>query len=179
MSISSKGIELIKHYESLHDGDLSKIGLQPKMDCQGYWTEGWGHAIINPLTKGLIKGKENKETAFKYAKIRNDNNIDDLAEAESLLEEDLLKFITKISKKLKVKLNQSQYDALVGHTFNTGGSDTLFKLINTEPLDSVKIKDWWLNKYTTASGKKLKGLVFRRKDEYNLFLTGKLEFSNA
>ena len=179
MAISNNCIKLITHYEGLHDSDLSKIGLQPKMDCQGYWTEGWGHAIINPLTKGLIKGKENKELAFKYAKIRNDNNIDDLVEAESLLEEDLLKFITKISKKLKVKLNQSQYDALVSHTFNTGGSDTLFKLINTEPLDSVKIKDWWITTYITSEGEQLPGLVFRRKDEYNLFLTGKLEFSNA
>lgn len=31
--------QLIKHYESLHDGDLSAIGLQPKMDCLGIWTD--------------------------------------------------------------------------------------------------------------------------------------------
>jgi hypothetical protein len=28
-------IELITHYEGLHDGDLHMIGLQPKMDPVG------------------------------------------------------------------------------------------------------------------------------------------------
>lgn len=28
-------IKLISHYESLHDGDLKMIGLQPKMDPVG------------------------------------------------------------------------------------------------------------------------------------------------
>lgn len=46
MKTSENGIILIKHYESLHDGDLSRIGLQPKMCPAGYWTEGYGHAIL-------------------------------------------------------------------------------------------------------------------------------------
>jgi len=33
-------IKLIVRYESLHDGDLKQIGLQPKMDPIGIWTEG-------------------------------------------------------------------------------------------------------------------------------------------
>jgi lysozyme len=47
MSVNQATINLIKHFESLHDGDLSKIGLQPKQDCAGIWTVGYGHALRN------------------------------------------------------------------------------------------------------------------------------------
>ena len=175
MSISKLGIELITHFEGIHDGDLSRINLQPKACPAGIYTCGWGHAIVDPITKKFITSSV--KNGYKRAcELFKDLTLE---EADKLLKEDLVTYENIVNNKVKVELNQSQYDALVGHTFNTGGSDTLFKLINTEPLDSVKIKDWWLNKYTTASGKKLKGLVLRRKDEYNLFLTGKLEFSNA
>lgn len=175
MQTSSKGIKLITHAEGIHDGDLSRINLQPKACPAGIYTCGWGHAIVDPITKKFITSSVNN--GYKRAcELFKDLTLE---EADKLLKEDLVVYENIVNNKVKVELNQSQYDALVSHTFNTGGSDTLFKLINTEPLDSIKIKDWWLNKYTTASGKKLKGLVLRRKDEYNLFLTGKLEFSNA
>ena len=61
--ISSKAIELIKHYESLHDGDLHKIGLQPKMDPVGIWTEGWGRAMVGKNGK-FIKGADNRNVAY-------------------------------------------------------------------------------------------------------------------
>lgn len=176
MSITKVGIELIKHYESLHDGDLSKIGLQPKMDCSGYWTEGWGHLML--FNGKPIKGEENKELAYKIAKI-SDPNIDDDEEAEILLLEDIFKTIKIIKKKLKVNLLPYETDALISHTFNTGGSDTLFQLLNAKIRDNEKIKEWWCNHYVTSDGIRKKGLVFRRKDEYNLFLTGILKFSNV
>jgi GH24 family phage-related lysozyme (muramidase) len=45
--INNNGLQLEEHYESLNDGDLTLIGLQPKMDCCGIWTEGWGHAMVD------------------------------------------------------------------------------------------------------------------------------------
>ena len=39
MKTSQIGIDLIKHFEGLHDGDLKKIGLQPKKCPAGIWTE--------------------------------------------------------------------------------------------------------------------------------------------
>jgi lysozyme len=45
MKTSNVGIQLIQEFESLHDGDLTMIGLQPKMDPIGIWTEGYGHAM--------------------------------------------------------------------------------------------------------------------------------------
>jgi lysozyme len=38
MKTSNVGIQLIQEFESLHDGDLTMIGLQPKMDPVGIWT---------------------------------------------------------------------------------------------------------------------------------------------
>ncbi|MDR6527433.1 GH24 family phage-related lysozyme (muramidase) [Chryseobacterium rhizosphaerae] len=38
MRTSQRGIDLIKEFESLHDEDLKKPGLQPKMDPVGIWT---------------------------------------------------------------------------------------------------------------------------------------------
>lgn len=174
MNIGDKGIELIKYFESLHDGDLAVIGLQPKLCPAGIWTEGWGHAIIDPETNKLLKGVENKDKAYKLSKFKNPY-VDDIIEAEQLLKEDLKKYANIVDRKIKVKLNQSQYDALVSHTFNTGGSSTLFDLINTVPLNSERIKIWFTTKYVTAGGKLLNGLVKRRNVEYKLFSTGELK----
>jgi len=57
---------------------------------------------------------------------------------------------------------------LVSHAYNTGGSDTLFKLIN-QKASIQEIRKWWENKYITGGGVKLKGLIERRKVEFNLY----------
>ena len=74
----------------------------------------------------------------------------------------------KEQKIIAAYLKQNEFDALVCHTYNTGGSNTLFKLVQMD-ADKDKIKSWWLEKYTTANGKKLQGLVNRRKKEWELY----------
>jgi len=89
--------------------------------------------------------------------------------ARELFELLLPKYEKIVNSKVKRQLTQNQFDALVSHTYNTGGSSTLFKLVE----NNAQIKDienWWLNKYTTANGKKLQGLVNRRKKEFELYL---------
>jgi len=160
MRTDESGIDLIETFEGLHDGDLTIIGLQPKMCPAGIWTQGYGHAIVY---KGqFLKGKENRDLAFKLYTLKNED------EAKALLIEDLLKYENKINREIKIKLNQNQFDALVSHTFNTGGSNTLFKLIN-EKADINIIKNWWTTKYISAGGKQLKGLILRRETEFNLY----------
>ena len=56
MRTSNKGIDLIKEFEGLHDGDLSIIGLQPKMCPAGIWTQGYGHAIIYNKEISILVG---------------------------------------------------------------------------------------------------------------------------
>ncbi|MEJ5105489.1 lysozyme [Chryseobacterium sp. MYb328] len=161
MKTSQKGIDLIKEFESLHDGDLKKPGLQPKMDPVGIWTEGYGRAMRDD--KGnFLKGVGNKAAAEKRATIFTET------EAEEALRQDLQVYENIVAKKIKVSVNQNQFDALVSHTYNTGGSDGLFSLVNKK-AGETEIRNWFTNKYITAGGKTLNGLIRRRKSEADLF----------
>ena len=88
--------------------------------------------------------------------------------AEKLLLQTLSKFVTIIQKKVTVQLNQNQFDSLLSYTFNTGGSLTLFNLINSK-APNEEIREWFETKYISAKGKVLKGLIERRKAEANLY----------
>ena len=43
--ICNAAIDLVKSFEGIHDGDLTVIGLQPKMCPAGIWTVGYGRAL--------------------------------------------------------------------------------------------------------------------------------------
>src|SRR5574344_3053412 len=116
LKISKKGLELIKFFEGLNDGDLNTIGLQPKACPSGIYSIGYGHALVNPKTGKFIKTKE--ELKLIPAELLNMTEED----AIKLLDEDLDKFEAIVNKNLKVQLNQDQFDALVSHTFNCGVS---------------------------------------------------------
>lgn len=163
MRTSTKGIKLIKSYEGLHDGDKKLSGLQPQMDPIGIWTEGYGRAMRD--SKGnFIRGAANKQKAYDNITIRTE------FQAEQALACDLGPREETVAKKIRVPLTQGQFDALVSHTYNTGGSGTLFDLVNRKaPLS--QIKTWFETKYITAGGVKLAGLVRRRKEEFQLYIS--------
>lgn len=143
MKTSQIGIDLIKYFE----GFISKPYLCPA----GVATIGYGS------TK-YVDGKKVKLND----KVINEN------EATLLLKNTLTIYENIVNKKVKVQLKQSQFDALVSHTYNTGGSNTLFNLINNESNEE-SIKKWFETKYISANGKVLKGLVERRKAESKLY----------
>ena len=91
-----------------------------------------------------------------------------LEEARDLFDDLIVRYERIVNSKLKVDVKQNQFDALVSHTYNTGGSATLFKLVNTK-ADKEKIKNWFTTRYITANGKRLKGLVIRRQKEWELY----------
>lgn len=155
MKTSQIGIDLIKHFEGLHDGDLKQIGLQPKKCPAGIWTLGFGRAMRDEKGNFLRGDKMPQYTISE-------------SEAEQYLREDLTVFENIVSKKVKRQLKQNQFDALVSHTYNTGGSDTLFKLV-TQKAPEDQIKKWFETKYITGGGNKLAGLVARRKAESKLY----------
>lgn len=170
MKTGSKGIELIKHFESLHDGDLSKIGLQPKMCPAGIWTVGYGRALYHD--EKPIKGDDGMEIIKQhYPGLLTITE----QEAEFMLAKDLERYEDIVNSKVHINLDQDQFDALVSHTYNTGGSETLFKLLNGL-ASMLRIMDWWTTKYITAGGVKLRGLERRRKSEWELFNHGNLDF---
>jgi len=161
MKTSQIGIDLIKHFEGLHDGDLHEIGLQPKMDPVGIWTEGYGRAMRDD--KGnFIKGIANKKLAYSRITIHNEK------QAEKALAEDLPPFESLVMANAKRPLKQNEFDALVSHRYNTGGSKTLAEMVNSQnPL----LKAWWISHYITGQGnpKPLNGLIARRKAEAKLY----------
>ena len=91
-----------------------------------------------------------------------------LEEARDLFDDLIVRYERIVNSKLKVDVKQNEFDALVSHTYNTGGSTTLFKLVNME-ANKDKIKDWFLTKYITANGKVLQGLKNRRLKEWELY----------
>jgi lysozyme len=154
MKTTQIGIDLIKHFESLHDGDLSVIGLQPKKCPAGIWTEGYGRAMRDS------KGNFLKSDKMPKATILN------ILDAEKALKEDLQVFETIVIRKITRPLKENEFDALVSFTYNTGGSNTLFSMVNSNnPL----LKAWWTTHYITSKGVKLNGLIARRKAEAKLY----------
>ena len=144
MTTGSAGIKLIKKWESCK--------LESYKCPAGLWTIGYGNTFYEDGSKVKQGDKITQQRA------------------EDLFKNLLPKFENIVNKKIKVTLNQNQFDALVSHTWNTGGSETLFNLVNTNSTSSA-IRMWFETKYITANGKELKGLVNRRKEEANLYFT--------
>ena len=135
-------INLIKKWEGCK--------LESYKCSAGHWTIGFGNTFYEDNTKV----KQGDKITQKRA--------------EALLVNLLPKFESIVNKKITISLNQNQYDSLVSYTWNTGGSDTLFKMINKKASDK-DIRTWFETKYISANGKVLQGLVNRRKDEANLY----------
>jgi lysozyme len=143
MKISTAGIEFIKKFEGLC--------LQAYLCPAGVWTIGYGSTQIagrSVTPKDVISNEM----------------------AEILLKNDLMRFEKIVNERINVTLNQNQFDALVSHTYNTGGSDTLFELIN-ESTSNDLIRNWIETRYTTAKGIPLQGLINRRRKEAEVYFT--------
>jgi len=155
LSTSSKAIKFIKSHEGFrakaYDDANPHRDIVLTNQVEGYLTIGYGH------TKNVQVGQVISE-----------------AEAERLLAQDLREFERIVQNKVNVDLTQNQFDALVSHAFNTGGSDTLFKLVNGAERINFKgimydLGKWWTEKYTTSKGVPMNGLVRRRREEFELY----------
>lgn len=142
MKTSQKGINLIAKYEGCR--------LEAYKDPVGVWTIGYGHT----------------------ANVRSGQVITK-AQAEDLLRDDLSKFEAYVSKYVKIALSQSQFDALVSFTYNVGAgnlkSSTLLKKLNSGDYAGAANE---FPRWNKAGGKVLNGLVKRRAEEQQLFLSG-------
>ena len=144
MTTSQRGISLIKQFEGLK--------LNAYLCSANVPTIGYGNTYYSNGVKVKLGDKISQE------------------QAEELLKDILKKFEAIVNRKLKVKVSQNQFDALVSHTYNTGGSDTLFRLINNG-ADDTEVRTWIETRYITANGVKLKGLIRRRKAESDLYFS--------
>ena len=110
----------------------------------GVWTIGYGH------TSG----------------VKPTNTITQ-AQAEQYLQEDIVKFETKVNKyQEKYRFNQNEFDALVSFAYNVGNIDKL-------TADGTRTRATIAEKillYNKCGGEELEGLTTRRQAERELFL---------
>ena len=88
------------------------------------------------------------------------------AQAEAYLKTDLIRYENAVKNTVKISLNQHQFDALVSFTYNCG-ANSLKSLVSGRTARQIAEK---LPSYCYASGRKLEGLVRRRKAEKELFM---------
>ncbi|WLT09664.1 glycoside hydrolase family protein [Bartonella apihabitans] len=145
--ISPHGLEKLKQWE----------GLKTKAykDSGGVWTIGYGHTA----TAGEPKPRAGM--------------VITAAEAESILLKDLMQYEAAIENNVKVELNDNQFAALVSFVYNiplaSFKKSTLLKKLNAGNYDAVPTE---LMKWTKAGGKKIQGLVNRRRAEGYLWMEG-------
>lgn len=180
MKINQRGLDLIKHFESLHDGDLSRVGAQPKMDPIGIWTVGYGHAVWNPARQDWYKGEKDRAAVYGlYPSLTE-------TQAETLLEVDLQTYGATVLKMITRRdLNEDQYAALVSFCYNAGthyksGGEkipyAIWRNVNAG-MPAEQLRTYWETSVIKAGGSVLPGLVRRRKSEAHLFITGQLKLN--
>lgn len=165
--INQAGLDLIKSFEGIPDGDPSTVNLDPYVDPVGIYTIGWGHAIVwgNGFLRTSTPGARAK------AKQLYPNGLT-MPQAEALLRNDLHATSIPVEGLVKVPVSDNQFAALVSFAFNVGAnnlrSSTLLRKLNQRDYDGAALE---FAKWNKASGKVLKGLVRRRAGEATLFKT--------
>lgn len=161
--INKKGLDLIKSFEGIIDGDPSTVNLDPYLCPANVWTIGYGHAIFS--NGKMLKGKENKKAAF--ALYPGGISLD---QCEKLLAADVLDFCRDVQSLLKVPVTQNQFNALVSFAFNLGATalktSTLMKKLNACDYTGASQE---FHRWNKSGGKTLAGLTRRRAAEAAMF----------
>jgi len=163
--INQAGLDLVKSFEGIPDGDPTTVNIDPYLDPIGIWTIGWGHAIR--VGNDYLRGRENRKAAMDLYP----GGIT-LAQAEQLLRGDLMDSCRDVESLVDVPLTDNQFGALVSFTFNLGrgnlAKSTLLKKLNAGDYAGAAAE---FPKWNKAGGKVLKGLTARREAEAELFQT--------
>lgn len=142
--INDEGLALIKQYE----GFSPVVYICPA----GYPTIGYGHLV-----------RQNERGRW-------DNGICE-QQAEKLLREDVAIAERAVLRLIHVPLTDNQFSALVSFTFNLGSGalqrSTLRRVINRENHDAVPDQ---LMRWVWAGGRKMRGLIRRRRAEAALYM---------
>ncbi len=131
-------------------GDFEGCKLTAYMDQAGIWTIGFGH------THGVHQGMTCTQE-----------------QADAWLLEDVQDAVDGVNHLVKVKLAQSQFDAIVDFVYNLGvgnlSKSTLLRLVNKGDFQGAANE---FEKWNKAGGIARAGLTRRRLAEKELFLAG-------
>lgn len=153
MSISAKGLNLIKSFE----GEK----LKSYRDTGNVWTIGFGSTYNHDAGRKVQEGDIiTKETALRWLRLDAD------------------KFAEGVKKLVKVPINQNQLDSLTSFSYNLGlgtlqNSDLLKFLNQGKPKEIVANEFLKYNKAKNSAGIRVEypGLTRRRNEEKALFLS--------
>ncbi len=159
MKISGKGLEFLMKHEGvrsrIYDDAAPHKDWYVGMPVKGYLTIGVGHLI-----------KDDELASF------TDIELGD-RELRDLLRSDLVRFELSVNNKVKVKLSQNEYDALVAFSFNVGTGNfqtsTLLRQLNLGNKEDVPFQ---LKRWNKSKGKVVDGLINRRQYECDLWADG-------
>jgi len=168
--INAAGLTLVRKWEGILDGDPSTVNLDPYLDPVGIWTIGWGHALIDPLTRKFLRGAATRSRA--RALYPDGITVE---QAVNLLRTDLLDSARDVSVLVKVPLSDNQFSSLVSFEFNTGGlsfpSSTMRRLLNAKDYVGASAQfARWNKGRVKGQLVVLPGLVSRREEERQLFM---------
>jgi lysozyme len=147
MKISEKGLRMIENFE----GCL----LKASNTLDNVWTIGYG------------------QTGYYYGKrIRKGMTTTRTAAHKWLRDHSISVYENAVNRRVKVNLNQNQFDALVSFVYNIGvgafSKSTVLKRLNIgDYAGAAEAFEMWVH----CNGKTLPGLVRRREEEKELFLT--------
>lgn len=143
MNISQRGIDLIKSFEGFRAQSYKCLVTEK------YFTIGYGHYGPDVKLGQVITQRE----------------------AEQLLMKDLERFVAAVNRyDYHYDFNQNEFDALVSFTYNLG-EGCLCQVTDNKRRTKDQIAEKMLLYYNSA-GKRIEGLVRRRKAEHDLFLSG-------
>ena len=141
--ITQEGLDLIKRFE----GFSPTIYICPA----GYPTIGYGHLVQEDERDRFAEGIDEQE-------------------AENLLQQDVRCAERGVLRLIEVPLTDGQFDALVSFAFNLGTGalqrSTLRRKVNREEHAQVPRE---FMRWVWADGRRLTGLVLRRKAEAGLY----------
>lgn len=141
MNLGAKGIELIKSYEGC------RLTAYKAIDTEEYFTIGWGH--YGPDVK---QGQSITQE-----------------QADKMFLEDVKIYSNAVDKyNSKYNFTKNQFDALTSFAYNcgVGALDNVMSFCNNKKEIAEECK-----LYNKANGVVLAGLVKRREEEYNLFMS--------
>ncbi len=154
LTISQKGIDLIKGFEGIHDGNRNTSILEPKKDPSGYWTLGFG-------SRYDFQGRE----VTRYTPAIT------MAQAEQLLRRDVGIAGDYINRMVIPQLNQNQFDALCSLVFNIGTGNFRISRLLRSLNSGLSVVEQYFSSWRKSKGVILPGLVTRRAKEYLLYRT--------
>ena len=158
MKVSPELIKMVKHHEG--------VRVRPYRCPAQLWTVGVGR-VIDPAHIG-VKFEDRKNLPIPAGWDRTLT----MEEVDELLQQDLRRFESGVLRLCPTGLTQPRFDALVSFSFNVGLGNlqrsTIRMRHNRGEFNGVA--DAFMM-WTKAGGRVLNGLVKRRQDEKNLYLS--------